>query len=91
MTEIEALVEEWRRSCSGDAWQGPSRALLRPVGVAAAATPPVPGAHSIREVVLNLTGWTGEALEQALLRFPPECLSEGVGSTRDAALGTGVR
>jgi len=61
MTEIEALVEEWRWSCAGDAWHGPSlEDLLRSLGAEAAAAHPVLGAHSVWVITLHLTGWTVE-------------------------------
>ena len=41
-----------------DAWHGPSlRKLLRGVGVDHAIRKPIPGAHSIWEVVLHVTAW----------------------------------
>ena len=61
MGAIEVLADQWRRSCWSDPWHGSSLgALLRDVDAATAAARPLEGAHSIWEVVLHLTGWTGE-------------------------------
>lgn len=61
MGPIDVLADLWRRSCWSDPWHGSSLgALLRDVDAATAASRPLEGAHSIWEVVLHLTGWTGE-------------------------------
>jgi serine phosphatase RsbU (regulator of sigma subunit) len=61
MSEIESLTDQWRRSCAGDAWHGPSlSALLGEVEAGTAAAHPIEGAHSIWEIVLHLAAWTGE-------------------------------
>lgn len=61
MGPVEVLADQWRRSCWTDAWHGASLgALLRDVDAETAASHPIPGAHSIWEVVLHLTGWTDE-------------------------------
>ena len=61
MSPIDLLADQWRRSCWNDAWHGSSLgALLRDVDAKAASAHPIPGAHSIWEVVLHLTGWTDE-------------------------------
>jgi hypothetical protein len=58
---MDVLADQWRRSCWTDAWHGSSLgALLRDVDWETAAAHPIPGAHSIWEVVLHVTGWTGE-------------------------------
>jgi uncharacterized damage-inducible protein DinB len=61
---------------SGDAWHGPALAELL-VGISArdAAARPVPGAHSIWELVLHLTGWAREVtrrLQGGTPGLPPE-------------------
>ena len=54
-TTLERLVDQLRRSAEGDAWHGPSvREALEGVTVEDAATHPIPGAHSIRELVLHM-------------------------------------
>lgn len=55
MTTIERLVDQLRRSAEGDAWHGPSvREVLEGVAVEDASAHPIPGAHSIRELVLHM-------------------------------------
>jgi len=59
--EIRRIIEELRRAHDGDAWHGSSlREVLAGVDAAAAAAHPVPGAHSIWEIVLHLSGWARE-------------------------------
>jgi uncharacterized damage-inducible protein DinB len=54
--EIERLEEQLKRALEGEAWHGPS-VLESLGGVSAdeAAAHPIPGAHSIWEIVLHLT------------------------------------
>ena len=55
MTTTERLVDQLRRSAEGDAWHGPSvREALEGVTVSDASAHPIPGAHSIRELVLHM-------------------------------------
>ncbi|HEU0078862.1 MAG TPA: DinB family protein [Longimicrobiaceae bacterium] len=64
MTEIERILDQMRRAYEGEAWHGPSlREALDGVTAAEAAARPVPGAHSIREIVQHLAAW-----EDTLLR-----------------------
>lgn len=61
MSAIESLADDWRRSCWSDPWHGPSLGvLLRDVDPETAAAHPIPGAHSIWEVVRHVTAWTNE-------------------------------
>lgn len=61
MHETHRIAEQLRRMYNGDAWHGPSvRAALEGVDVTMALARPVPGAHSICELVLHLTAWTRE-------------------------------
>jgi uncharacterized damage-inducible protein DinB len=61
VSRLEALVADWRRSCRGDAWHGPSlAALLETIDADAAAAHPIAGGHSIREIVLHVAAWTRE-------------------------------
>jgi hypothetical protein len=58
---IRTLSECLARSVSGDPWHGPSLdALLGDVTPEQAAAHPVPGAHSIVEIVRHVTAWTEE-------------------------------
>lgn len=72
MSEIAQILDQIDRAYSGDAWHGtPLRAILESVTHEDAARRPVPGAHSIWELVLHLITWTeavrrrasGEAFE----------------------------
>lgn len=55
------LVDELTRSHNRHPWHGSSRKeLLQGVSAAAAASRPVPAAHSIWELVLHMTSWTRE-------------------------------
>src|ERR1035438_769904 len=61
--ETKRLASQLRRSYEGQAWHGPSlRELLEGVTSEQAAAKPVPGAHSIWELVLHVTAWEREAL-----------------------------
>ena len=52
---IDALDDQLRRSMEGEAWHGPSvREALEGVTVEEASAHPIPGAHSIRELVLHI-------------------------------------
>ena len=56
--ETKRLASQLRRSYEGQAWHGPSlRELLDGVTSERAAAKPVPGAHSIWELVLHITAW----------------------------------
>lgn len=58
MTEIQRILDQMRRAYEGEAWHGPSlREALDGVTAAEAAARPVPGAHSIREIVAHLAAW----------------------------------
>jgi heme-degrading monooxygenase HmoA len=57
--EGERLADELRRIFGGDAWHGPSLTeLLEGVTASHAAARPIPGGHSIWELVLHDTAWT---------------------------------
>lgn len=61
MREVDRIVEQLQRAYDGDAWHGPSvRRALEGVDSRQAAARPVPGAHSILEIVLHITAWTRE-------------------------------
>jgi uncharacterized damage-inducible protein DinB len=63
--ETRRLEEQLRRALEGEAWHGPS-VLESVAGVSAeqAASHPVPGAHSIWELVLHLGGTYGLVLRR---------------------------
>lgn len=61
MNEIEVIRRQIRRADHDAPWHGPAvREVLAGVSAAEAAAHPVPGAHSIWELVLHLAAWRGE-------------------------------
>jgi uncharacterized damage-inducible protein DinB len=74
VTEASRITDQLERAFDGKAWHGPPlMALLDGVDARAAAARPVPGAHTIWELVLHITTWmtiarrrlAGEAVEAA--------------------------
>lgn len=60
MAETTRIAEQIRLAAAGDAWHGPPlAAVLNSISAAEAAAHPIPGAHSIWELVGHLTTWTG--------------------------------
>jgi uncharacterized damage-inducible protein DinB len=58
MKEPHRIADQLARSLRGDAWHGPSLSeLLEDVSAEDAARHPVPGAHSIGELVLHVAVW----------------------------------
>lgn len=58
MSRITELVEELRRIHDGDAWHGSSLSeSLARITAAHAATRPIPGAHTVWELVAHITAW----------------------------------
>ena len=56
--EIRRIADQLDRAVNGPAWHGPSLLeVLRDVNPVDAAARPVPGAHSIWEVVAHTTAW----------------------------------
>ena len=65
-THTDLIVDQLQREHSGDPWHGsPLRAILEDVDATAAARRPIPGAHSIWELVLHVTAWKNEAAKRA--------------------------
>jgi uncharacterized damage-inducible protein DinB len=61
--ETKRLASQLRRSYEGTAWHGPSlRELLEGVTAERAAAKPVPGAHSVWELVNHIEAWERTAL-----------------------------
>ena len=61
------LADEVRRAQSGDAWHGPAVGeLVHGVTAVEAAAHPVPGAHSIWEIVLHVTAWRQEVARRLI-------------------------
>jgi uncharacterized damage-inducible protein DinB len=60
MNEIERINDQLKRSFEGSAWHGPAvQEVIKDVNAKQAAARPIPGAHSIWELVLHITAWEG--------------------------------
>lgn len=74
--EIERLSDEIQRALVKGPWHGPSLvSLLDGVSENDAAEHPIPGAHSIWELVAHLTAWAREAarrIREGTCGEPPE-------------------
>ena len=58
MSEIRRIEDQLRRAFEGEAWHGPALlTLLRTLTAAQAAARPLPGAHSIWEIVRHISVW----------------------------------
>lgn len=61
MAEIDRISDLARRVYTGEAWHGPALVeVLEGVDAAKAAERPIPGAHTIWEIVLHLAAWKDE-------------------------------
>jgi uncharacterized damage-inducible protein DinB len=80
-SEGARIAELLQRAFDGSAWHGPSLLeLLEDVDAATAAAKPLPGVHSIWELVLHIAVWDDAALRRlsgqkwqptGLANFPP--------------------
>jgi uncharacterized damage-inducible protein DinB len=88
MTTVE-LVDLLRHAYDGDPWHGPSlTSVLARCTAERAAAAVMPGRHSIWEIVLHVTGWTGEVAQRlggSLAGEPPEGDWPAVASTSPEA------
>jgi uncharacterized damage-inducible protein DinB len=58
MTEVERIVDQFRRAFDGDAWHGPAvLPILNGISAVQASAHPIPTAHSIWELVLHISAW----------------------------------
>lgn len=58
MPEIELIADQLKRAFEGEAWHGPAlMEVLDGIDADTAAAHPIPGAHSIWELVLHLATW----------------------------------
>jgi uncharacterized damage-inducible protein DinB len=89
MNETDRILDQMDRAYSGDAWHGPPlMQVLAGVSADDASAHPIPGAHSIWEIVQHLTSW--KAISQRRLfgepiRVPTELDWPPVRETSDAA------
>ena len=95
MTEVERIVDQLHRGFFGDAWHGPSvLAALKDVSAGQANARPIPGAHSVWELVLHMTAWI-DIVEQGVHDRKPEVTDEidwpTVSDTSDSAWSDALR
>lgn len=65
MSEGIRIAEQLRRAFEGEAWHGPAlMELLAGVDAAAAAARPLPGAHTIWEILHHVAAWEAIALRR---------------------------
>jgi hypothetical protein len=65
MTEIGRIEDQIKRAYGGQAWHGPSlKESLAGVTAIQANARPLPGSHSIWEIVNHLSGWTGVVVQR---------------------------
>lgn len=73
MTSSEALADSLRRTLTGPMWHGDAvNQLLGGVSASDALRRPVPGAHTIWELVLHMTAWANIAYKRLSPRKQPE-------------------
>src|SRR6187549_2629187 len=64
--EANRLIDQFSRAHDGDPSHGsPVRAILEGVTHEQAVARPIPGAHTIWELVLHMTGWRNEVARRA--------------------------
>ena len=94
MTERERIADELRRAWDGEPWHGsPLRQNLAGVTAEVAAAHPIPGAHSIWELVLHLTTWCREVrrrVQDGVARDPVDADFPEVGERTEAAWADAV-
>ncbi len=57
-SEVHRIEEQLKRAFEGSAWHGPAvREVLQGVTAAKAEAKPLPGVHSIWEIVLHIAAW----------------------------------
>lgn len=77
MTRGQQAAQSIERSLSGPMWHGPSLIdLIGDITASDAAARPVPGAHSVWELVLHLTTWTDIVRDRITSREPVEATPE---------------
>ena len=89
MSEVQRIADQLHRAYSGEAWHGPAIAeLLEGVTVSQAAAQPLPGGHSIWELVLHIAAWkraVRRRLEGKATEVAPEDNFPNVRDRSDAA------
>ena len=65
MSEVERIVDQLKRAFEGEAWHGPSvLEVIEGITPRQAVARPLPGAHSIWELVLHIAVWEGAILRR---------------------------
>jgi len=65
VSEAARIADQLRRAFYGSAWHGPALVeLLKDVDATTAAAKPLPGVHSIWELVLHVSAWDGVGFER---------------------------
>lgn len=73
MTSAEALADSLRRTLTGPMWHGDAvNQLLSGVSASDAARRPIPGAHTVWELVLHMTAWANIAQKRLSSRKQPD-------------------
>jgi len=89
VNEIVRIIDQLEREHSGDPWHGsPLSQILDGVSPTAASARPVPGAHSIWELVLHMAAWKNEVrhrLAGSPAAEPPEGDWPAVGEVNEVA------
>ena len=76
MGERDRILDQLTRAFEGEAWHGPSvLEVLEGVTYQRALKKPIPGAHSIWELVLHMTAWE-DVVRRRLLGEKPELTDE---------------
>ena len=77
MSEVKRIKSQLNRAFRGKAWHGPSvMEILENVTAEQAAAHPIPGAHSIWEIVLHIRAWERVALRRIDEWVPIELTDE---------------
>lgn len=72
-TLAQSLLKQIAATSEGDPWYGSSRTvLLEGITAKQAASRPIPGSHSIWELVLHMTSWTREVERRLAGHAPAE-------------------
>jgi uncharacterized damage-inducible protein DinB len=65
LSETTRIADQLNRAFKGEAWHGPALLeILEGVNAATASARPIPGAHSIWELVLHISAWEGAILRR---------------------------
>jgi uncharacterized damage-inducible protein DinB len=76
--EIAGIIDDLERGYDGDAWHGPPlRKVLDGVTAETATARPIPGGHSIWEIVLHLAAWEDVVRRRIIDRRPIETPARG--------------